>query len=77
MKVRINQHTGNYVTVERQATDSDGNLITVDVEEEILKLVQESDTDEANQARHLRAANLRAEILSRESGIAHSAEVIE
>jgi hypothetical protein len=76
MKIKVNRHTGEYETKQTEITDTDGKKVKNDYREEILEEVQSIDVEGAD-AKTVRAARLRAELLTRETGQKHSVEVSE
>jgi hypothetical protein len=77
MKIQIVKHTGELETITVDQKQEDGSIKPVDVEQEILETVQEADYTEDTKQQVMKAAALRAAMLSRDTGFRHVVKTVE
>ena len=76
MTVQIVKLTGEMETVKVEQKQEDGKIKMVDQKNEIMETVQEVDFDEADKAMISKQAQLRAAMLSRETGFRHVVKIL-
>lgn len=77
MMITINKNTGTYEWLQRKITDAAGNVTTEDYESEILEAVISISADDSNVAQRIKAARLRAALLTRDTDFTYSVTLSE